>query len=124
MLTQRATWQNWRILSMLGLVFLSGAVAGALGMRSGLHSAMHASADPALSYDVLSKELNLDPQQADQLRSILDDMGKYNEDLQAQLESVRTQIDDVRATGKSRIFQILKPGQREQFEKICDKLAR
>jgi len=122
--TQRASWQNWRILTMLGLVFLSGAVAGALGMRSGLHSAMHGSAAPQLSYEVLTKQLNLDSQQASQLRSILDDMGKYNEDLQAELENVRTQIDDVRATGKSRIFQMLNPGQRQQFEKICDQLPR
>ena len=122
MLTQRATWQNWRILAMLGLVFLLGAIAGAIGMRSGLHSAMHRTVEPTLSYEVLQKELNLDPKQAVQLRSILDDMGKYNEDLQAELENVRTQIDDVRATGKSRIFQILNTSQREHFEKICDQL--
>src|SRR5271165_3296251 len=122
--TQRATWQNWRILLMLALVFLSGAATGALGMRAGLHSALHHSNQPTLSYEVLNKELNLDAQQASQLRSILDDMGKYNEDLQTELENVRTQIDDVRATGKNRIFQILKPEQRAQFEKICDELPR
>ena len=122
--TQRATWQNWRILLMLALVFLSGAATGALGMRAGLHSALHRSNQPTLSYDVLNKELSLDTQQASQLRSILDDMGKYNEDLQTELENVRTQIEDVRATGKNRIFQILKPEQRAQFEKICDELPR
>jgi len=122
--TQRATWQNWRILTLLALVFLSGAVTGALGMRAGLHSAMHHSAEPTLSYELLQRELNLNPQQSTQLRSILDDMGKYNEDLQTELENVRTQIDDVRATGKSRIFQMLDSGQRQQFEKICDRLPR
>jgi len=109
---------------MLALVFLSGAATGALGMRAGLHSALHRSNQPTLSYDVLNKELSLDTQQASQLRSILDDMGKYNEDLQTELENVRTQIEDVRATGKNRIFQILKPEQRAQFEKICDELPR
>jgi len=93
-------------------------------MRAGLHAAIHHSAEPALSYEVLQRELKLNPQQSTQLRSILDDMGKYNEDLQTELENVRTQIDDVRATGKSRIFQILDSGQREQFEKICDRLPR
>jgi Spy/CpxP family protein refolding chaperone len=124
MLTQRATWQNWRILLMLALVFLSGAATGALSMRAGLHTALHHSSEPKLSYEVLNKELNLNPHQASQLRSILDDMGKYNEDLQTELENVRTQIDDVRATGKSRIFEMLDADQRQQFEKICAQLPR
>jgi Spy/CpxP family protein refolding chaperone len=122
--TERATWQNRRILAMLALVFLSGAAVGALGMRAGIHSASRHAAEPRLSYDVLNKELNLDPQQAAQLRSILDDLGKYNEDLQTELENVRTQIDDVRYTGKTRILQILNAAQRKQFEKICDQLPR
>ena len=87
---------------MLGLVFLSGAVAGALGMRSGFIPPCMLMPTRRSLTTFCHKELNLDPQQANQLRSILDDMGKYNEDLQAQLESVRTQIEDVRATGKSR----------------------
>jgi hypothetical protein len=40
------------------------------------------------------------------------------------LENVRTQIDDVRATGKSRIFEMLDAEQRQQFEKICAQLPR
>jgi len=118
---ERATWQNWRILMMLSLVFLAGAMAGALGMRAGLHDILHRSVlawreDRApLSYERLTKDLNLTPQQADQLKSILDDMVRYNQDLQ-------TQIEDVRATGKNRIRQILTPEQREKFERIANQL--
>jgi Spy/CpxP family protein refolding chaperone len=124
---QRATWQNWRILAMLSSVFLFGALAGALTMRAGLHAALHRLAAPAsndkqLSYERLQRDLNLTAQQSEQLRMILDDMLKYNEELQGQIESVRAQIDDVRATGKNRIVQILDPAQREKFEKICNEL--
>ena len=33
----RASWQNPRILTTLVLVFLTGAMAGAITMRAGLH---------------------------------------------------------------------------------------
>ena len=115
---ERATWQNWRVLATLTSVFLCGAVVGALTMRAGLHNTIHRSAAAywkdagnQLSYERLTRELNLSPQQADQLRSILDDMIKYHQDLQAQIE-------DVRATGKNRIIQILNPEQRQQFERL------
>lgn len=117
---ERASWQNPRVLATLLLVFLAGALAGALAMRAGLHGPIHRSAiywkeGNQLSYERLTKELQLSQQQADQLRSILDDMVKYHQDLQAQIE-------DVRATGKNRIRQILSPQQRTDFERICDEL--
>ena len=123
--TERASWQNWRVLSMLSLVFLCGALAGALTMRAGLHDTLHRLASnpkgspknerSQLTYDRLTKELSLNQQQAEQLRSILDDMFKYHQDLQAQIE-------DVRATGKNRIRQILNSQQRQDFERICNEL--
>ena len=115
---ERATWQNWRVLATLTSVFLCGALVGALTMRAGLHNTIHRSAAAywkdsgnQLSYERLTKELNLSSQQADQLKSILDDMIKYHQDLQAQIE-------DVRATGKNRIIQILNSEQRQQFERL------
>jgi hypothetical protein len=118
--TERASWQNWRVLTMLSSVFLCGALAGALTMRAGLHNTLHRlggakNERSQLTYQRLTKELNLNPQQAGQLSSILDDMFKYNQDLQAQIE-------DVRATGKNRIRQILSPQQRQDFERICNEL--
>ena len=87
-------------------------------MRAGLHNTLHRSATAywkdtgnQISYERLTRELNLTPQQAEQLRSILDDMVKYHQDLQQQ-------IDDVRATGKNRILQLLNPEQRQRFERI------
>jgi hypothetical protein len=118
----RASWQNPRVLVTLLLVFLAGAMAGAIVMRSPLHAKMHASAAPywgddkkEFSYDTLNRELKLSPEQSDRLKTILDDFVKYHDDLEAQIE-------DVRATGKNRIRQMLNPQQQQRFEELCNQL--
>ncbi len=117
----RTSWQNPRILTTLVMVFLCGALAGAITMRSGLHDKLHRSAaywkddQTEFSYDRLKKELNLTPDQADRLKTILDDFVKYHQDLQAQIE-------DVRATGRNRILQMLTPEQRQRFEQLSNRL--
>jgi hypothetical protein len=116
-----ASWQNPRILALLLSVFLFGGVVGAITMRSGLHERIHRNAywkdDKAnlFSYEKLKKDLNLTPDQSERLKTILDDFVKYHEDLQAQIE-------DVRATGKNRIVQMLNPDQRQRFEELCKQL--
>jgi Spy/CpxP family protein refolding chaperone len=114
----RASWQNPRILTTLVMVFLCGALAGAITMRSGLHDKLHRSAaaywkdgQSEFSYDRLKRELNLTSDQAERLKTILDDFVKYHEDLQ-------NQIEDVRATGRNRILQMLTPEQRRRFEQL------
>jgi Spy/CpxP family protein refolding chaperone len=115
-------WQNPRILMTLVLVFLTGAMAGAIGMRAGLHEQLHRSAvywkgeKAEFSYDQLKKELDLTPDQAQRLKTILDDFVKYHDDLEAQIE-------DVRATGRNRIVQILTPEQRKKFEQLSNQLS-
>jgi Spy/CpxP family protein refolding chaperone len=119
--SDRATWQNPRILSTLVLVFLTGALTGAIGMREGLHEQLHRGAaywrgdKTEFSYQTLKTELNLTPEQSERLKTILDDFVKYHDDLEAQIE-------DVRATGRNRIVQILTPEQRKRFEELSDKL--
>jgi hypothetical protein len=97
-------------------------LAGAITMRAGLHEKMHPSATPywregrtEFSYDRLKKELDLTPEQSERLKTILDDFVKYHEDLQAQIE-------DVRATGKNRIMQMLDTRQRQRFEQLSNQL--
>lgn len=118
----RSSWQNPRILGTLVMVFLCGALAGAITMRSGLHDKLHRTAaaywsgdQSEFSYDKLKKELNLTPDQAQRLKVILDDFVKYHQDLQAQIE-------DVRATGRNRILQMLTPGQRRRFEQLSNQI--
>jgi Spy/CpxP family protein refolding chaperone len=119
--SDRPTWQNPRILTTLVLVFLAGALAGAIGMQEGLHAQLHRGAaywrgDKAeFSYQRLKTDLNLTPEQAERLKTILDDFAKYHEDLEAQIE-------DVRATGRTKIVQILTPEQRKRFEKLSEQL--
>jgi Spy/CpxP family protein refolding chaperone len=119
--SEQPSWQNPRILTTLVLVFLTGAMAGAVGMRAGLHEQLHRSAayfrgDPgSFSYDQLRKQLNLTPDQSEHLKTILDDFAKYHDDLEAQIE-------DVRATGRNRIVQILTPEQRKRFEQLSNQL--
>jgi hypothetical protein len=119
---ERASWQNPRVLTTLVLVFLTGALAGAIMMRAGLHEKMHHNAASywrdgrnEFSYDMLKKELDLTPEQSERLKTILDDFVKYHEDLQAQIE-------DVRATGKNRIIQMLDARQRQRFEQLSNHL--
>jgi|HubBroStandDraft_6_1064221.scaffolds.fasta_scaffold81077_5 Spy/CpxP family protein refolding chaperone len=119
--SDRPTWQNPRILTTLVLVFLAGALAGAIGMQEGLHAQLHRGAaywrgDKAeFSYQQLKTDLNLSPEQSERLKTILDDFAKYHEDLEAQIE-------DVRATGRTKIVQILTPEQRKRFEKLSEQL--
>ena len=115
------TWQNPRILTTLVLVFLVGAMAGAIGMQAGLHRKLQQNAaywrgdKVEFSYDQLQRELKLTPDQAERLKTILGDFVKYHEDLEAQIE-------DVRATGRNRIVQMLTPEQRKRFEQLSDQL--
>jgi Spy/CpxP family protein refolding chaperone len=121
LVSDQPTWQNPRILMTLVLVFLTGAMVGAIGMRFGLHEKLHQGVvyfrgdKTEFSYDQLRRDLNLTPDQSARLKTILDDFVKYHEDLEAQIE-------DVRATGRNRIVQILNPEQRKRFEQLSEQL--
>src|SRR5271155_4163059 len=123
---ERAPWQNPRIVSTLMLVFLAGAATGALSMRFGLHDQLHrdqshrpAQSGPENREAILNRfktELNLSGPQTEKLALVLDDYRQYYQSLQDQLE-------DLRATGKTGIMQILDPEQRVKFEKMMNDLA-
>jgi Spy/CpxP family protein refolding chaperone len=59
----------------------------------------------------LQKELKLTPEQTAEIETVLDDFTMYYQMLQAQM-------DEVRATGKSRIDQLLTEEQRKRFNRI------
>ena len=93
----------------LVLVFLCGAVAGALAMNLGVHARLHqptfdSPAGRALNLERLRKELDLTPAQTEQMSSILNDFWAY----------YRTVLSD----GKARVEQILTEPQRKKFEKV------
>jgi len=118
----RVSWQNPRILTLLLLIFLAGGLTGAIVMRSRMYGKVHAGAAPywrddknEFSYERLKRELNLTADQSERLKTILDDFVKYHDDLEAQIE-------DVRATGRNRIRQILTPQQQQRFEELSNQL--
>ncbi|MCX6636460.1 MAG: hypothetical protein NT090_15480 [Acidobacteria bacterium] len=115
------SWRNPRILLTLLLVFLSGAAAGALGMRYGIHGILQKpgpywkEGGKEISLQRFKRELDLSPEQAEQMETVLDDFVLYYQTLQ-------TQMDEVRASGKERILRILNPEQRKKFEKTMSEL--
>ena len=124
---ERAPWQNPRVVTTLALVFLAGAATGALSMQLGLHGKLRrtviAAPQPAAAQnnrdailERFQKELDLTPPQTARLKLVLDDYRQY-------YQSVQDQLDDVRATGKTQIMQILNPEQRAKFEKLMNDLG-
>jgi Spy/CpxP family protein refolding chaperone len=109
--TVRPQWVSPQLagIGILLLVFLCGAVAGAVAMDLGLHDKLHAR--PFWDENVkaaylknVQRELNLSTEQTAQMSSILDDFAKY----------YQTVLSD----GKARILNILNPEQRRKFEKL------
>ncbi len=108
-----ASWRNPRILATLLLIFMTGAVSGALVMRVKMQRPPDSTIPGTqITYSRLHSDLSLTPTQADAIRMILDDMSRYSLDLQ-------TQVADYRATGKNRIRAVLTPDQKQQFEQMC-----
>jgi len=121
----RTPWLNVRILSTLVLVFVAGATTGALSMQMGLHEKLRRIAPAAAAVRVSNRdaslqkfktELDLSSAQTDKVAMVLEDYRLY-------YQSLQDQLDDLRATGKTRILQILNPDQRVKFEKMMTDLA-
>jgi hypothetical protein len=114
--------QNLYVVSILALVFLAGASAGALTMSLGLHGKLHPrginSHGPSREVVLRSFKTNLDltPEQTGEISMVLEDYRQY-------YESLREQLDDLRSSGESRVLQVLEPAQRDKFEKMITVLA-
>lgn len=118
---ERAPWQNPRILYTLLFVFLSGAAVGALAMKLSAPAPQYRSGvwlkegEREKFIERYRKDLDLTPEQAREIETILNDFVMYYQTLQAQM-------DDVRATGRSRILKILNEEQRRKFEKLMGEI--
>jgi hypothetical protein len=125
MSTERRIWQHPQIIITLLLVFVAGAISGAL-----VHSQMHqrtsaASKEPSQEALVqrFKSELGLTSEQASKISVVLEDFSHYYESIQEQQADLQRQQSDLRATGKGRIIEILNPEQRVKFEKMIRELA-
>ena len=99
----------------LALVFLCGAMAGALVMDFGVHNrqrtpAFETAQGQTLYFERLQKELDLSATQSEQVKSILNDFWQY----------YRTVLSE----GRTRIDQVLTPAQREKFEHLLQEQKR
>ena len=118
----RSNSLNSRVLTTLLLVFAAGAASGALWMRLDLHDRLHrtASASTKTASDAVLQnfktKLDLSTEQTQRIALVLEDYRHY-------YDSLQDQLDDLRATGKNRILEILDPQQREKFEKTMAELA-
>jgi Spy/CpxP family protein refolding chaperone len=118
----KPTWHHPKILLLFLSVFLCGAAAGVLGMRlAGYTSPSRVSATwqqggREMAMDRFRKELNLTPEQAAELETVLDDFVLVYQNLQGQM-------DDFRAEGRKRILRILTPEQRQKFDKIMNEVS-
>lgn len=117
----RMSWQNPKILSILLLVFLSGALAGAVSVRYGFISSVRRGISSwreggkEISLERFRRELNLNPEQTKQMEVVLSDFVNYYQMLQEQM-------NEVRSSGKSRILQILDDKQKQKFERMLSDL--
>lgn len=115
----RISWSNPRVLAVLLLVFVSGTLSGAIAyrmIRSKRNNPPTSAASPSWNNKDgflarYKKELNLTDEQTAKMAKVLDDYKMYYQNLQEQLE-------EVRSTGKSEILKILDETQRQKFEKL------
>ncbi len=111
-------WSNPKILAILAVVFLCGAAFGAAGMRQYLHHWMPSQGGREFVYqgkrlglEQLKTELHLRPEQALRVELMLDDFGKY-------YQNIEDQRSEVAAMGKAKILDVLDDQQKQRFEQM------
>ncbi len=113
--TRPGVWHGGsRFTSVLAitLVFLTGVIAGGVAMNLGAHKYMHRSGPfwteggKEVWLQRWKKELDLTPEQSQEMATILDDFGTY--------------YANVLSNGKARILRILNDDQKRKFDKLLE----
>jgi hypothetical protein len=106
------------VLVVLALIFLCGAAIGAAVTRTYLHSKMFPAPEQhaieqarRFGLQGLKTELHLTPEQERAITKILDDYGKY-------YQNIEDQRDDVAEMGRQRILEVLNDQQKKRFTEI------
>jgi hypothetical protein len=114
-------WSNPKVLIIFALIFLCGLAAGAEIARFYFHNHMQgigvtATMEAARRYGVtrLKTELNLTPDQEKTIVQVLDDYGKY-------YQNIEDEREDVAEHGRRRILDTLTPDQQTRFNRIFRK---
>lgn len=117
MTNRHYSWSNPRVLLTFALIFLCGALAGAIAITLTADPAVYSTATSPqelnrnLTLNNLSKELDLTDAQRERLRTVLDDYFQYYHALQDQL-------DEVKASGQEKVLEILTEEQKVKFQKM------
>ncbi|MBV9157749.1 MAG: hypothetical protein JO097_15905 [Acidobacteriaceae bacterium] len=120
-----AKWSNPKVLAILAVVFLCGAAFGSAVTRGYLHARMSAAPHDQLAIEAARKvglerlkaQLNLTPQQEETVTKVLDDYGKY-------YQNIEDDREDVAAHGKQRILDVLNDEQKKRFNEIFGTVSR
>jgi len=120
------TWSNPKVLLTLALIFVCGAACGSAVTRELLHAHSYPSAQAAtpaierartVGLVNLKARLGLTAAQEQTITKILDDYGKF-------YQNIEDEREDVAADGTRRILDALTPGQRERFNELIKQKAR
>jgi hypothetical protein len=113
--------KNFKAIAGILLVFLLGAAGGALVTHM-IHEARFEhfiSGGHRMREDViverLTKKLDLDGRQQEQVRAI---MHETHDDIRQARSRIRPQIEALLTAGQDRIKAVLRPDQREKFDRI------
>jgi hypothetical protein len=121
-----AGWSNPKVLVIFAFIFLCGTSFGAVVMRAYVHrhmqpvaavaapvknSAANMDAASKLGLAQLVKELNLSGPQKETVMAVLDEYGKF-------YQNIEDQRQDVARHGERRILDCLDDTQKQQFEKM------
>jgi hypothetical protein len=109
-----AGWSNPKVLTVLGVIFLCGAAVGSAITSGLLHTRMspdrQATMERARRVGVqnLKAELGLTAEQEQTVMKVLDDYGKY-------YQNIEDEREDVAEHGKQRILSVLNDQQKKRF---------
>jgi hypothetical protein len=122
-----AGWSNPKVLLIFAFIFLCGTSFGAVVMREYVHRHLHpavlvetppvkssaANMDAASKLGLLQleKELNLSGSQKETVMAVLDEYGKF-------YQNIEDQRQDVARHGERRILDCLDDTQKQKFEKM------
>jgi hypothetical protein len=119
------SWSNPRVLLTLTLIFLCGTAFGIAVTSRYYHSqrppqaAVPSAIERArhVGLSNLKVKLNLTPSQEQTIMKILDDYGKF-------YQNIEDEREDVAQDGKKRILEVLTPDQRKLFNGIVGQSRR
>ena len=117
--------KNWKAVAGVILVFLLGGVCGAaLAHKVGHHwsdESRHGRDRSEFIVKRMSRELDLDDSQREEVRKII--TGAHNE-MQALMKQTEPQRDAIISRSEDQVRAILKPEQKERFEKFVEKMKQ